>query len=112
MIKWGKEYRPYKAEIVKGGEYTVFHIPQYHKTQQGQHRDGFIQIVVKGTHNFAQGDTIKIKAEHTTGIDRQEYNGRVNVSLFCNEIEVKTTEDKLAEPNKDILSDDIPDDLF
>ena len=62
--------------------------------------------------SFADGDTITIHAEDTLGVDRKATAGYVNITVFCRKVEVKTKADKKAEPNKDILSDDIPDDLF
>ena len=116
MIKWGKEYKPYKKEFRHSakGDATVFSMPQYHKSKTGDFvRDGFIQVWVNEIYNdFEDGDLIIINGADTYGANRETNGQYVNMTIYCNKVEIIKQAEKKAEPNKDILADDIPDDLF
>ena len=107
-VKVGKALKPYKAVIQKGGEFTVFSCGMYHfdKSKGVKVKDGFIQVLVRGSYDFKQGDEILIKEITGADVYMSKY-----YSIYA-DIEYITKEEKVAEPNKDILDEDIPDDLF
>lgn len=111
MLKVGKEYKPYSAKITKGGEHTQFSMPQSHRNPDGRGyiRDGFINVLAKGSYDFHEGDAIVIK--QINGATVISWNGKQYFSIYA-DIEYKSVEEQKAEPNKGILEDDIPDDLF
>ena len=107
-VKTGKEYKPCSYKIVLGGEFTAFSIPQAHKNRQtGEYeQDGFINVLARGLHEWNKGDVIKIKKITGADLKQEKY-----FSVYA-DVEVITVAEKKAEPNKEILDDNIPDDLF
>lgn len=112
MIRWGKELRPYKTLIVKGGEATIFDVPVAHWTGKYKKLDGFISIVANGSYKWEKGDLIKIKQRDVRGVERREWNSYVTVSIYVNAVELIKAKDRVAEENKDTLDDNIPEELW
>lgn len=112
MFKFGKEYKPYKAEF-RGTNNTVFVLPQYHKDQQGNFcKDGFLNVMSKGTYELGAEDKIIVYKEDASGIGIQKYGQYQNMTLYVSKVEVVRAVPKEVEKNIAILEDDIPDDLF
>lgn len=104
MIALNTKYMPVTARIMKGGKYTRFAIPQFHREGDKDVQDGLINVLVRGDYRFKRGDYIKILK--ITGANRQG-----NYFTLIAEIEYIAEEEYLAEPNSELLADNIPDDL-
>lgn len=110
MISIGKSYAPTGAKVTKNGDGMIFSIPQSRKVKGGGYtRDGFINVAVKGLYSFHKGDRIEITK--ITGASRVAFNDTVYLTLFA-EIEYTTAEQIQMGENRNVVEENIPDDLF
>lgn len=109
MVTLGKKLYPVSGRITKGGNKTMFSLPQSH-TENGQYvQDGFINVLADGVYDFRRGDAIRVNK--ITGASSAVFKGTPYMTLFC-EVTFSSAEEEAAAPNKQRLDEDIPEDLF
>lgn len=110
MIQEGKTYVPIKVEYkkVRGKTYTQFTLPQHHREWGKMKDDGYLNVLVKEVLPWSKGDIVKIK--HIKGAQLRLFHDRYYFSLYA-DVQVKTVADQAAEKNRELLDDNIPDDL-
>lgn len=114
MIEVEKPIYPYSARILSGGKRTEFSCPQYTRKPDGKWRpDGFINVIAKGQYDFRKGDMIIVHAADISGVNRQEpHPGSTYVSLFVEKVDHMTKQQVVEEPTRELLDDNIPEDLL
>ena len=105
MISINMKYSPIASTILKGGKYTRFAIPQFHRQNDVDVKDGLLNVITKGSYYFHRGDMIKIKKITGANVINRQY-----FAIFA-EIEYISEEMDRAEPNSELLENDIPEDL-
>ena len=105
MIYRNKEYAPVSALVIRNGKHTSFGVPQFHREGGKDVQDGFINIMADGTYDFHRGDLILIKEIRGANLRNEKY-----FTLFA-KIELIPQAEKKAEPNRNLLDENIPDDL-
>lgn len=104
MIALNKEYEPVNALTMRGG-YISFGLPVRHHDGEKYIEDGFINIVTKGEYDFHRGDSITIKQITGANVRSSKY-----FTIFA-KIEYKSKAQRKAEPNRELIDENIPDDL-
>ena len=108
MLLCGRSYQPVKATVLKGGAFTAFGVPMF-KRDKASNRDvpmGFVNVLVQGEYDFHRGDSIKILEITGVNVKDSKY-----FTAFAR-IEYIPLMEQKAEPNRDVLANNIPDDLF
>jgi hypothetical protein len=107
MIKANSEYKVFKPREIQG-KYIVFNVGN--KQKDGSYF--YVSIFAKldqETIGLKDGDKMKIKA--ITGMDSQDFNGKKQVTLFCN-VERLDKQDEQLESETQVLltidSSDLP----
>lgn len=85
MIKVGKEYRVFKGELAKSGEFTKFSVSESNKNQAtGQWEvAGWWTIVVKGRYPCDRNDMVRIILTQIEGVSRADWNGKTYTTIFA-----------------------------
>ena len=111
MIRFNQPIRPYDMTNPKG-EVSLFKIPQNHIEGGQMVRDGFIDIMVIGLYpHYKKGDSIIVKSEDVTGVNRKVWNGHTQVTVYATQVEVVGREPE-TKGSREIYNEDIPDDLL
>lgn len=104
MIQINKEYQPINALRMRDG-YTSFGVPISHHNGERLIDDGYINVVVKGDFDFHMGDRITIRQITGANIRNNKY------FTIMAKIGYKTKAEHLAEPNRELIDANIPDDI-
>lgn len=105
MINIGQKCSPVTAVVLKGGRFTRFAVPMFHREGDRDVPDGLINILARGDYQFRRGDQIKMVTITGANVRNSKY-----FTLFA-EIEYFTEAEIKAEPNRELLDANIPDDL-
>ena len=107
MLLLDKEYMPVKAVVLNGGAQTSFSVPQYKRIDGVEVPQGFIGVLAAGEYPcLMRGDKIILRKITGANVKDGKY-----FSVFA-EIEYIAAEDDIPEQNKQMLYDNIPEDLL
>ena len=107
MIKLGYKYKIFRPKEISG-KYCVFSIGNKQKDGTYFYVNVFCNLNQE-TMGLKEGDELKIK--EITGLDSQDFNGKKQVTLFC-DVERLDKQEELSETETQVLlgisSDDLP----
>lgn len=92
-MKLNKAIRPYSAKVSKKGDMTIFYCVDSEKTKDGKWKSTPPYMVGVKNINFPIPDKnpegFKIVPRSIEGMNLNGYQGRVNVTAWCSDIEIQ-----------------------
>ena len=84
MIRTDKEYRVFRGELTKSGEYTKFSVSESDKNAEGKWEvSGWWSVIVKGRYPCDREDEVKIIITNIDGVSRRDYNGKTYTTIMA-----------------------------
>lgn len=84
MVRKDREYRVFKGELTKNGDYTKFSIGESDKGADGKWvTSGWWTVIVKGRYPCDKDDMVKIVLTSIDGVSRRDYNGKTYTTIMA-----------------------------